>query len=102
MYYIIYLRNWIPNIYIYIYFFISSAWFQGKPVDFINSKWTSKNLKTFGIQNLRDSSMMRISTLDFLSLLRSISITIIKNTDKQQEQIYLVTGLDESENTEKF
>ena len=46
--------------------------------------------------------MMRISTLDFLSLLRSISITIIKNTDKQQEQIYLVTGLDESENTEKF
>ena len=46
---------------IYI-FFISSAWFQDKPADFIKFEKDQQKFKIFEIQNLRDSSMMRIGT----------------------------------------
>ena len=62
---------------IYIYIYISSA----------------KSEREFHDENRH---------IEIFILVGSVGITRIKNTDKQQEQIYPATGLNESENTEKW
>ena len=44
-------------VYIYMYIYLSVLLgFKTSLLVSLNSKWTSENLKTLGIQNLRDSS----------------------------------------------